>query len=262
MRRLARLWVLFLRDCLVREMTFRGNFLARAFVESIWFGMLLVFYEILFSHVDRLGDWGREQVLFLVSTHLVIRYLFEGLFLENCERLPELVRTGELDFVLARPVPSQFLVSCRRVDFAGLLNIALGLALCLVAAGRIGLSWTPARIATYALLVANGVVICYAIMFVFAATSLWTVRNEGLLELWHQLSSFARLPRSIVPVWLRFPLTTLVPVLVIANFPAEVIVKALDPGTAIAGTAAGAVLLLLSHVVWRRGLRAYQSASS
>ena len=52
--------------------------------------------------------------------------LIETLFLENCNEFADLVRSGDLDFFLLKPIDEQFLVSCRRIDWSCAPNVLLG----------------------------------------------------------------------------------------------------------------------------------------
>ena len=52
--------------------------------------------------------------------------LIETLFLENCNEFAELVRTGDLDFLLLKPIDEQFLITCRHVDWATAPNVLMG----------------------------------------------------------------------------------------------------------------------------------------
>ena len=56
---------------------------------------------------------GREsEYFFFVGCFFAIDGLIETLFLENCNEFADLVRTGDLDFLLLKPIDEQFLISC------------------------------------------------------------------------------------------------------------------------------------------------------
>ena len=46
----------------------------------------------------------------------------------NADEFSELIRTGELDFALLKPIDTQFLISLQRVDWSSLGNFLFGLA--------------------------------------------------------------------------------------------------------------------------------------
>ena len=52
--------------------------------------------------------------MFFVGCFFALNGLIETLFLENCNEFAELVRTGDLDFLLLKPIDEQFLITCRR----------------------------------------------------------------------------------------------------------------------------------------------------
>src|SRR5262245_46373048 len=116
LRRYLRLMLALARYGIAREMAFRGNFLAKITVEVLWLFILLIFYDTVFAQTDRVAGWTREQYLFFVGCYFTLEGVIETLFLENCVEFPELIRTGDLDFYLVRPIDEQFLVTCRSID--------------------------------------------------------------------------------------------------------------------------------------------------
>ena len=61
MRRYIRLYLAFLRIGLIKEMSFRGNFLIRAGTELLWFVLLIVFYDVIYSKTDSIGGWSKPK---------------------------------------------------------------------------------------------------------------------------------------------------------------------------------------------------------
>src|SRR5438876_907469 len=69
-----------LRNSLIREMSFKANFLLWMIVEVLWFCGQIVFFSIIFGQVDRIGDWTKWEVVLLVGTHQMIAQIFQGFF--------------------------------------------------------------------------------------------------------------------------------------------------------------------------------------
>src|SRR5437016_6002271 len=103
---------------LARELAFRGNFLVKVSVEAIWLGILLAFYRTVFARTTMVAGWPEAQYMFFVGCFFALNGLIETLFLENCNEFSEMVRTGDLDFLLLKPIDEQFLITCRRVDWS------------------------------------------------------------------------------------------------------------------------------------------------
>src|SRR5262249_13490641 len=113
------------RYTLVRELAFRGNFLVKVSVEAMWLGIFLAFYQVVFAKTSVIAGWSQPQYIFFVVCFFALNGVIETLFLENCNEFAELVRTGDLDFLLLKPIDEQFLVTCRRVDWSTGLNVPM-----------------------------------------------------------------------------------------------------------------------------------------
>ncbi len=247
-------------------MTFRGHFILRVFGEVGWVFLLLVFIEVIFSKTSHVRGWSEPQYLFLMGTHMLVTSLFETLFFENCWRISDLVRKGDLDFVLVKPANTQFLLTFERIDFASLANLPVGIALCTYAAIQGGFTITFGHSVLFVLLIGTGVCMLYAMLFMFALTSVWLIRQTGLDALWFYAMSLSRYPAEIYRGFaggtLWFVCVFVVPVLMVANLPANVMVRTFTTPFIINFIVAAAVLLILSNIALRWALRSYRSASS
>src|SRR5580704_15049685 len=138
MRRYFEVYSIMLRNSLIREMSFKANFVLWMLVEVLWFCGQIVFFSIIFGNVNRLGDWTKWEVVLLIGTHQIIAQLFQAFFFVNVANIPELVRTGKLDSFLVLPVDSQFAVSTRQFGLDSIVNALLGGVLVCVSLGKLG----------------------------------------------------------------------------------------------------------------------------
>ncbi|NOX59186.1 MAG: ABC transporter permease [Planctomycetes bacterium] len=264
--RYARIFGCFARNGLVRELGFRVNFVFTVISEILWLGMMLVFVKVIFGYTKNVEGWSGDEYLFLLGTHFLISSLFETFFFGNLQRVSHLIRTGDLDFVLLKPVSTQFLLSLERMDYAALANAPLGLFLCGYAFVQTGASLTAANVVMYALLVCSGVITLYSLMFMFSATSVWLIRQTSASHFWFYLTSCSKYPAEIYKPMVRgvlwFVLTFIFPVLIVANLPASVMVRSFEPFLVVYAVVSAALLLMLSSLVFNWALRWYRSASS
>src|SRR5215510_14543777 len=91
-RRYATIYATLCRNSVIREMGFKSNFILWIFVELLWFVLQISFISVIYSHTDRIGDWTRWQVVFLVGTSHFIQQIFTALFLTNCVEISENIR--------------------------------------------------------------------------------------------------------------------------------------------------------------------------
>ena len=255
------------RYTLARELAFRENFLVKVSVEALWLFILLAFYRVVFSKTSVVADWTEPQYLFFVGCYFALNGLLETLFLENCNEFANLVRSGDLDFLLLKPVDEQFLVSCRRVDWSTFPNVLMGLGVMLLALWQMQWQPDPGRLVAFGAMFGCGVLLSYSFMIVLTAVSVWLVRNQSLMEMWWLFSSLARYPREIFSRvgWaepIGFFFTFLLPILLVVNVPAQAMVRVLDwrlVAFTLAATVGG---LASSRWFFLKALRSYRSASS
>jgi ABC-2 type transport system permease protein len=251
-----------------RELAFRGNFLVKVSVEVIWLGILLAFYRVVFARTSTIAGWNEPQYMFFVGCFFALNGLIEMLFLENCNEFAELVRTGDLDGLLLKPIDEQFLITCRRVDWGTAPNVLMGAAVMGIALWNMGWHFDPVKVAAFLVTFACGTAIAYGFMLMLTSLSVWMVRNQSLMEMWWLFSSLARYPKEIFqgPSWaapLGVFFTFCVPILVVVYVPSTIMVRLLVDWWLVGFTVAATVLLLwLSRRFFHYALRSYRSASS
>jgi ABC-2 type transport system permease protein len=255
------------RYSLATELAFRGNFLVKITVEVLWLVILLIFTRTLFSSSSRLvAGWSEPEYLFFVGCYFALEGLIETFFLVNCGEFTELVRTGNLDLYLLRPIDEQFLISCRNFDWSTAPNVVMGAAV-------MGWSlytnpdwhWDPVRAAAFVVVFFCTLGIAYGFLLALTSSAVWLVRNQSLLEMWWLVTSLMRYPKEIYRGW-AVPIaqffTYVVPILLVVNMPAQTMVKVFDWRNVALTFGATLIVLYLSRWFFLRALRSYRSASS
>src|SRR6267142_1386027 len=262
MRRYLEIWGIMLRNSLIREMSFKANFILWMIVEVLWFCGQIVFFSIIFGQVDRIGDWSKWEVVLLVGTHQMIAQLFQAFFFVNVANIPELVRTGKLDSLLVLPIDSQFAVSTKQFGLDSIVNAGLGGVVVCVALSRLNVVPDLTSILLYLVALGFGIAVHYSIMLALAAVSFWIVRAQGLVYGYFNFLNIARYPDVIFPRVFRFIFGWIIPVVIVANIPARLLIKPLgQPGWLMFHLSiAGSIAFCLSRVFWRFALRHYSSA--
>ena len=259
----------FMRNAIVREMTFRGNFLMEAVTNAFWFSAQVIMFDLIYRSVATVGGWSRYEYFAFMATGMLVNTLIEAFFMPNCANFSELIRTGNLDFALLKPIDTQFLISFEKLDLAALSNLALAFALLGYSLVQLGRPLDPVQVVMYLVMIGVGVTFFYSLMVILASSSIWLGRNQGLYDFWFYITVFARYPRSIYSGnvsgdVLRVVFSYVLPILLVITVPAEILVRrALDPSWISLVSVAGALLgLTVSRKVFQHSLRSYRSASS
>ncbi|CAN5402654.1 ABC transporter permease [soil metagenome] len=251
----------FFKASLMSELEYRFNIGARIVTDVIWYAAQLSVFEVLFRHTSSLNGWSLGETRVFMGILFVTDALYMMLFSENLDRMGDKVRKGDLDLLLVKPVNSQWMLSFQKVSVAYIGNFFLAWCWLIWALSRIpNFEWSSLFWLT--LTVPVSITIIYSIRFMTSATALFFTRADAVNYIWYQVYRLGTRPHGFYPVVLRFAVLTILPIAFLASVPAQVILGKMGPLVLIWGFLVGAVLIKLSTAVWRRGLKAYSSASS
>ena len=262
--RYLEIYWLMIRNSLIREMNFKANFILWMVVELLWFLGQILFLEVLFGQVDRIGDWSKWQCVLLVGTHQLTSQIFQAFFYVNLSELPELIRTGRLDLMLLLPVDPQFAVSTRKFGMDNVVNAMVGASIVIFSLVQLRIVPNASQIALYMVAVAFGVTVHYSVMFGLATIAFWIVRAQGLIYGYFNVFNIARYPDVVFRGIFKIIFSYLIPVIIVANVPTRILSRALEsPWNGLAQLAAASLFIFLAtRAFWRLALRRYSSASS
>ena len=261
MRRLWRIYRVFLSSSLARELEFRANFIAKILQNMIWILWFLLVLLVVYRNTDSIAGWGREEGYILASTTFLMSAVF-GLFFRSLLEIPEQVRRGTLDFVLTRPVDSQFWASTRRFNFDQLGSLTAGFIMLWYGLSHFGGQVGLLQWAGYLTLALCAVAIFYSLNLALMTLSIWFVRVDNLWVLSETVLDISRFPIDIFNAGIRTVLVYWIPLAFLATIPARQIVLGFDGGMVALGLGWALASLVFSRWFWRFALRFYTSASS
>jgi ABC-2 type transport system permease protein len=259
----------FARNSLVRAMMFRTNFILECVTSLSWAIMNLAVYVLIYQFTNSINDWSKYQYFVFLATMQLINSLVEACIMPNAEELSELVRMGDLDFALLKPIDTQFLVSMAKFDWSALINFLFAAVLLGYSLVQLEHVPGPIEIVLYPFYILSGVAILYSLMITLAATTVWLGRNQSIYEFWFYITNFSRYPLEIYNgrfgTPLRLAFTYILPIMVVVNVPARLLAKPLQADQwplAVFALAATAASLAASRWLFGRALDGYRSASS
>jgi ABC-2 type transport system permease protein len=220
---------------------------------------------IMFHTVDALGGFGLSEIAFLFGATcfgLGVADLVVG----QVERLGRLIRMGRLDTMLLKPLP--LLVQVCAEEFA-IRRVARVLqATVVLAAACFWVSWTPAKVGLTAVMLVSGSVIFVSIFVIFGCIQFWTHdASEVANAFTYGGNTMTQYPLTVFPREVVAGLTYLVPLAFVNWYPALYILDRSDPygfpaWLRFASPLAAGVLVCVTALVWRVGVRHYESTGS
>ncbi|MGI8936457.1 MAG: ABC transporter permease [Phormidesmis sp.] len=259
-RQYLRVLRLFWQVAIAAELEYRINFVISV-ISSLGGLVGSLFGLFLFYRTGYTFDgWSWEQALVVLGIFTILQGVSATFLVPNLNKIVGHVQEGTLDFVLLKPISSQFWLSTHTVSPWGLPDLIFGAIIVFYAGGHLGLAPT-AYLAMLPPLVL-GVVSLYSLWFILGATSIWFVKIYNVTEVLRSLLEAGRFPVEGYPAAYRVFFTFIIPVAFLTTVPAQTMIGRSDSGWLLGSALLAAVLFQVSRWFWQFALRFYTSASS
>jgi ABC-2 type transport system permease protein len=260
MKRYFKVLRLFWATSIAAEMEYRSNFAIAALsslgnlVGSL-FGLFL-FYRTGYTF----QDWNWYEALVVLGIFTLLQGFSATCLVPNLNRIVRHVQEGTLDFILLKPISSQFWLSTYSVSPWGLPDVSFGLGLIVYAGYHLGLGWHNYVLGCVPILF--GFLSLYSLWFILGATSIWFVKIYNVTEVLRGLVEAGRYPVVAYPAAYRFFFTFVIPVTFLTTVPAQAMLNRITWDWGLGAVGLAIALFLISNRFWQFALRFYTSASS
>jgi ABC-2 type transport system permease protein len=260
MQRYLKVLRLFWSTALAAEMEYRINFIISAFsslgnlVGSI-FGLFL-FYRTGYTFTG----WSWEAALVVLGFFTLLQGFASTFLAPNLNQIVRHVQEGTLDFVLLKPIRSQFWLSLHTLSPWGIPDLIVGLLIIVYAGTKLNLGIDKYLLTIFPL--ACSVVILYSLWFILGATTIWFVKIYNVTEVLRGFLEAGRYPITSYPAAYRFFFTFVVPVTFLTTVPAQSMLGQIQFTWLLGAGVLAVILFFISTQFWRFALRFYTSASS
>jgi ABC-2 type transport system permease protein len=260
MQRYFRVLRLFWSAAIASEMEYRVNFLLASLsslgnLAGSLFGLFL-FYRTGYTF----AGWSWEAALVVLGIFTLLQGFSATFLAPNLNRIVRHVQEGTLDFILLKPIHSQFWLSTHTLSPWGFPDLVFGSAIIGYAGTKLGLGISNYLVSAVPLFF--GLVILYSLWFILGATSIWFVKIYNVTEVLRGLLEAGRYPIAAYPQAYRFFFTFVVPVAFLTTIPAEAMLGGGEINWYIGAAVLALALFVISAWFWGFALRFYTSASS
>ena len=210
----------------------------------------------------QIGGWSWEGALLVLGIYTVLDGVSSCVLQPNLSRIVNHVQNGTLDYVLLKPIDSQFWLSTRNLSPWGLPGVVAGLALMAWATLQQGIKVSAANLLLTGTLLLASMLILYSLWFLLASLSIWFVKIWNATEVLRYVLVAGRYPVQAYPPGLRILFTFVLPVAFLTTVPAQALLGEASWTWSLGSLAVAAVSLLGTRLFWQFALRHYTSASS
>jgi ABC-2 type transport system permease protein len=221
---------------------------------------------LLAERFDGIGPWTKAQVLFLLGYALLVRGLIDMLFNYNLAHISRRIGRGQLDHVLIQPQPLwMVLLTEGFAPVTGSGMVVPGLGLLIWTTRQLDLVVPPTWYLLLAVDLVASIAVVLAFEYIVGSLAFWAPRaaEEINTSSWRLITQLAPFPLDGLSAWALGSLLTVVPVGLVAWYPARVLLgvgttpweSALLPLVAL-------ILSTLALWIFTRGLRHYGRTGS
>jgi ABC-2 type transport system permease protein len=245
------------------RLSFALNLLGTALISFLDFAAIL----ILFTQVEALGGWTAPQVAFLYGI-ATFSFALTDLVIGHLDLLPQMIRQGDFDLILVRPLGSLFQVIASDYSLRRLGKAFQGLVVLVVAVIYLDVDWSVDKVAMTLLTIPTAFAIYSGIWIAFATVAFWLVDSTEVANAFtYGGQTLAQYPVNIFGPWLRRLVVFVVPLAFIAYFPALYVLDKSDPlglpsTFRFASPLVAALALAGGGLLWKAAVRRYRSTGS
>lgn len=257
-KRLLKILGTLIKTSFLNVLQYRIQFLSAFFSSLLEIVLYIIFVESIFANVSSISGWTNKEIILLYGISTVAISIIRCFITPNLNYLAGVVRSGELDFILIKPIDSQFFVSLKNTNFFSLSQFIQGvLIICFT-----GIKTNMANVILCIWVVIAGTIIVYSFWFSILMIVFKVIKIDNAVFAIDIFFSFAKYPVTAYPHILRVILTYVIPLVFIAFVPAQALLGKADTYFILLGSALAVALLALSRLLWKFAVRHYSSASS
>jgi ABC-2 type transport system permease protein len=229
--------------------------------KSLRFGMSLLFLFMIRENTQGFGNYTTDQMVVFFLTYQLID-ISAQVFYRGSYLFGNMVRTGEFDFFLAKPINPLFRALTWKPDINDVFFLIPTIIISILTLSQLDISYTPQSIFIYLCLLVNSFLIVTALHILVLTVGVMTTEVDGVIWMYRDVMTLGQIPISVYQEPLRTILFFILPIGMMITIPAEVLFNSQTSYSLLITTTVGISTFLASLKLWNWGLRQYSSASS
>ncbi|MBI2990093.1 MAG: ABC-2 family transporter protein [Candidatus Magasanikbacteria bacterium] len=263
MSRYFKLYAIFFKANAMRALSYRRvRFWLFVFLTGLESLSIYVSIVILFNHVTNIAGWTYNDMLVLIGVFMITSSLSWILFKGGVSELDGLVKRGDLDWLLVKPVDPQFIVSTHRMDLEDAGRSIVGIFIVFAGLREAPLFETILRLPVFFLTLMCGQMVLYAVMLSVKTISFKSIEGWSTNAISWRFQDLARYPTDIYRGIARVVYTFVLPLVFVTTVPVKLLTKEFDILLIVGALLAAVLSFIVCRIIWKIALRSYASASS
>ncbi|HEY8787650.1 MAG TPA: ABC-2 family transporter protein [Actinopolymorphaceae bacterium] len=249
---------------LAAAVQYRTDFALTALAAIFYEAVSLAFVGVIVHAFGSIGGWGLADVAFVYGIRSM-GHALHGLVSGQLWSTDDVVRQGEFDRYLVRPVNPLIQLLTRRFQVSAVGDIVFGICVLAITAVATGISWSVGSVAYLLAAIVGSALVESAVMLAIASLSFRLLAATPVLSVADSVFvTFGPYPLSVLPRAVSYLLTFVLPLAFAAFFPAAILLGRTDDlfvpvWLAAASPAVGALLYVGAVAFFHQQMRSYSS---
>lgn len=214
---------------------------------------------LIYSTTTGIPGWSFYEFLLFQGTLILVLGLGHTFVFRFAWEVMELVRHGEFDTIMVKPLKPLVYLMLGSFNFTGFAEITAGISVITYALVNLNIGFTWNYI-PYIIFILLGVLFQLGVATLISAMAFLFIRSWALFDIWFHLVNFARYPTIIFSLGIRFIITFIFPIAVASYYPVMVLVKGMSFIEMIKPMIAVIVFFLVTLMFWNFAMKKYASA--
>lgn len=190
---------------------YKANMLFIALSQSIiTIGEILAVF-VLFKNFQTVAGWGFYEAALMFAL-ITTSYSVSECFARGFDEFDKLVRSGELDRLLVRPVNIVFQVFVSKIEFTKLFRVIIGLIVGIIAIANLAIVWTFTKVLVLIAAFVCGIVVIFSTFLIAAGVAVFTIEKMEAVNIFtNGAKEICYYPLNLYPKWLTRICTFIIP---------------------------------------------------
>lgn len=219
---------------------------------------------LLFVRFDTVAGWTFYETLLLYSITYV-SFSTAECFARGYDEFPSLIKNGQLDRFMIRPVNIHYQIFGSKIEFSKLSRLIFGIVLFIISITNINVDWNISKVIVLLATFICGIVVIFSLFVLAAGISIYTIEKLEFVNIITDGSKeLAYYPINIYKKWLTNFFTFIIPIACFNYLPLSYIlgIGSLPAWLCAISPFIGMLFVIPCIIFFNLSLRKYQSSGT
>ncbi len=247
---------------IMKMLEYRSSFIFWVLINILWSLFNILFFSILVGVSGSIGGWNRQEVFVLLGIFTIIDAFTWSLFYANMTEYAEDIFNGRLSLLLCRPVNTQFYILTKKLNPQIIFRLMIGAVITLHSLSELDVSLSPLQILLFVFFLMVSLLFLYSFWFMLTTCAFFFERLENLNEIIPSIRRLWQVPRSVYQGAISVSLTGVIPFLLIASLPSEILLNRFSYPVLVYYLGITLIIFFLSKVFFNFAVRHYSGMAN